>query len=87
MRDTGIGIPEPKQGLIWDCFTQADASIAKKFGGTGLGLAISKSLIELMGGRIELESIEGEGSLFRCIFPLRLGVDGSASRGASANRR
>jgi predicted ATPase/signal transduction histidine kinase/DNA-binding NarL/FixJ family response regulator len=79
VRDNGIGIPEPKQGLIWDCFTQADASIAKQFGGTGLGLAISKNLIELMGGRIELESAEGEGSLFRCIFPLRLGVSDSES--------
>jgi signal transduction histidine kinase/DNA-binding NarL/FixJ family response regulator len=82
VRDTGIGIQEQKQGLIWDCFIQADASIAKKFGGTGLGLAISKSLIELMGGRIELESIEGAGSLFRCIFPLSRAAGDSASRGA-----
>jgi signal transduction histidine kinase/CheY-like chemotaxis protein len=83
VKDTGIGIPEQKQELIWDCFTQADASVAKRYGGTGLGLAISKSLIELMGGRIELESIEGTGSLFRCIFPLHLGVDDSESLGAS----
>ncbi len=62
--DTGIGIPEDKQKIIFDDFTQADASTTREYGGTGLGLAISKKLIEKMGGTIELASKEGQGSSF-----------------------
>lgn len=62
--DTGIGIPEDKQGIIFDPFVQADASIAPRFGGTGLGLTISRSIAGLLGGSLTVTSREGEGSTF-----------------------
>lgn len=64
VKDTGIGIPENKQKMIFNRFTQVDESTSRKYGGTGLGMAISKHLAEIMGGDIGLESREGEGSLF-----------------------
>lgn len=63
--DTGIGIPESKQRELFSKFYQADRSTTRRFGGTGLGLNISRSLVELMGGRIDFTSREGEGSRFR----------------------
>jgi signal transduction histidine kinase/CheY-like chemotaxis protein/ligand-binding sensor domain-containing protein len=70
--DTGIGIPQEKQLLIFDPFTQADASTTRQYGGTGLGLAITKRLVETMGGNIWIESKPGQGT--RVHFTSTLGA-------------
>ncbi len=71
VKDTGIGIEAEKQKHIFDSFSQANTSITRKYGGTGLGLAISSKLIDLMGGKIELSSAPGLGTIFSfsLIFP------------------
>lgn len=72
VKDTGIGIESEKVEHVFQKFTQADGSTTRTYGGTGLGLSISKKIIELMGGRMQVQSVFGEGSTFAFGIPLEL---------------
>lgn len=80
VRDTGIGIAEEKQTQLFQAFTQLEAGNTRKYGGSGLGLNISQRLVELMGGRISVESKPGVGSLFKFDIPMAQAVYGVAGR-------
>jgi two-component system sensor histidine kinase/response regulator len=77
VKDTGVGIPVEQQEKIFEAFSQADGSMTRKYGGTGLGLTISVRLVEMMGGRVWLESEPGRGSTFH--FTVQLAVQDTAS--------
>ena len=80
--DSGIGIAEQKLGRIFERFTQADSSTTRRFGGSGLGLTISRRLVELMGGRIWVQSVVDKGSVFAFAVPLE--VSSASNRPAAA---
>ncbi len=90
VRDTGIGIPVDRLARLFTSFTQVDASITRQYGGTGLGLAISKHLVEIMGGKLWVESVPDKGSTFHFTLQLKpapLGaaeakIDGASLAGA-----
>ncbi len=86
VRDTGIGMDEAAISRIFERFTQADTSTTRRYGGTGLGLAISFRLAEMMGGRLEVASTPGQGSVFHFTLPLRPVLSAPAAPAAATKR-
>ncbi|HEX6226573.1 MAG TPA: response regulator [Chryseolinea sp.] len=85
--DSGVGIPQDKLNTIFESFSQADASVTRKYGGTGLGLTIVKQLVELQKGRIAVTSKENEGSSFTVLVPYGIGRKGTITQSSPKNER
>ena len=85
--DSGVGIPQDKLDTIFESFSQADASVTRKYGGTGLGLTIVKQLVELQKGRIAVTSKENEGSSFIVLVPYGIGRKGAVIQSSPKNER
>lgn len=85
--DSGVGIPQDKLTTIFESFSQADASVTRKYGGTGLGLTIVKQLVELQKGRIAVTSKENEGSSFIVLVPYGIGRKGAVTQSSPKNER
>lgn len=86
VKDSGTGIPPEKQNMIFESFAQADGSTTRRFGGTGLGLTISRQLVELMGGRLWVESEVGKGSTFHFTCNLQRGTSVPSDTELTAKR-